>query len=1025
MATAPDPRSMNTPAARRLTAEHVTARALFEASSFAEAARKILQAICETFEWEHGALWTVDREQEVLRCAEIWTAAGHQFDQFDAMSRDVTFKRGVGLPGRVWASGEPAWIPDVVRDANFPRAPVAAREGLHAAFGFPVLLHGDVLSVMEFFSVEVRTPDEELLSMLSSVGSQIGLFFARRRAQDDLDRFFTLSLDMLCVAGFDGYFKRVNPAWERVLGYTEDELLSRPYMEFTHPDDRHATSTQASRLSTGQEVIYFENRYLHKDGTWRWLLWTSTPYPELQVIYAAARDITDRKAAEETMAQYALDLGASHRALEDQAARLAQLVKERETARRRAEEAVEVKSAFLANMSHEIRTPLNAILGMTGLALQTRLTVDQRDYMSTVKASAESLLAIINDILDFSKIEAKRLELDRAEFDFREAVGNAAKLVAVRAAEKGLELACHIATNVPDVVIGDEGRLRQVLLNVLGNAIKFTAAGEVVLRVTVERLGDGRATLHFAVADTGIGIPPDKQEQIFQAFTQADSSTTRRYGGTGLGLAIALRLVELMGGRIWVESEVDRGSTFHFTSTFEMPHKTVAVQGQLRRNALEGLRVLVVDDNATNRRILDEMLASWRMTPTVVANATRALEELRDAAGGPQRFDVLIADCQMPDVDGFTLARQVKRDAVLASTPVVLLTSIAQPRDIERCRKLGVEGYLSKPVKHSDLLDALVTAFGISTRRPLASPPPARTRVRPLRILVAEDNQVNRKLVTRLLQKRGHKISAVENGRAALDAVTSPSSRAFDVVLMDVQMPEMNGLEATAAIRQREQETGTHVPIIALTAHAMPADRERCLAAGMDGYLAKPIDVEELIAAVESHAGGLPPASTATIVAPPARRSVFDEQAALAHAGGDRELLREVIGLFQSDSPAALRRVDRAVKNNDPEELRLAAHALKGVLATVGSSAGKDAAMALEHVARSGDLAPAQELAAALRTTVASLTHEFARAGLVPPPPRTTRSSARRAPSKKRSTTASAKASAQTSRKAAKSRRGR
>jgi PAS domain S-box-containing protein len=274
---------MNVPAGRRLTAEHVAARALIEASSFNEAAPKILQALCEAFGWEHGALWTVDREHDVLHCADIWTAAGHQFDQFDAMSREITFKRGVGLPGRVWASGEPAWIPDVVQDANFPRAPVASREGLHAAFGFPVLLHGDVLSVMEFFSVEVRTPDEDLLSMLSSVGSQIGLFFARRRAQDDLDRFFTLSLDMLCVAGFDGYFKRVNPAWERVLGYTEEELLSRPYMEFTHPDDRHATSTEASRLSTGQDVIYFENRYLHKDGTWRWLLWTSTPYPDFSL----------------------------------------------------------------------------------------------------------------------------------------------------------------------------------------------------------------------------------------------------------------------------------------------------------------------------------------------------------------------------------------------------------------------------------------------------------------------------------------------------------------------------------------------------------------------------------------------------------------------------------------------------------------------------------------------------------------------------------------------------------------------
>jgi two-component system sensor histidine kinase/response regulator len=807
---------------------------------------------------------------------------------------------------------------------------------------------------------------------------------------------------MLCIAGFDGYFKRVNPAWKRVLGYTEEELLSRPYVEFTHPDDRRATVTQASKLSTGEEVIYFENRYLHKDGTFRWLLWTSTPYPELQVMYAAARDITERKAAEETLAQYALDLGASHRALEDQAARLAQLVKELETARRRAEEAVEVKGAFLANMSHEIRTPLNAILGMTGLALQTRLTTDQRDYLSTVMASAESLLAIINDILDFSKIEAKRLELERVDFDLREAVGNAAKLLAVRAAEKGIELACHIDADVPEVLVGDEGRLRQVLLNVMGNAIKFTDAGEVVLRVTVDQRDERRTTLHFAVTDTGIGIPQDKQAQIFQAFTQADSSTTRRFGGTGLGLAIALRLVELMSGRLWVASEVGRGSTFHFTATFDMPRE-ITLSGAVRRKALEGLRVLVVDDNATNRRILDEMLTSWRMTPTVVPDARHALAVMRDAADGPGRFDVLISDCQMPEVDGFTLARQVKRDESLAATPVVLLTSIGSPSDVARCRKIGVNAYLSKPVKHSDLLDALVTAFGVSTRRPPSSTRAVRARVRPLRILVAEDNQVNRKLVTRLLQKRGHRISAVDNGRSALEVATSATGRRFDVVLMDVQMPEMNGLEATEAIRQREQSTSRHIPIIALTAHAMPADRERCLAAGMDGYLAKPIDVEELIATVEAYAEGERPApATAAPAGPTVTRPVFDEKAALANAGGDRELLTEVIALFQSDYPAALRRLDRAVKSGDGEALRLAAHALKGVLATVGSPAGRETAMALEQLGRAGNVAAAADLAARLRETIVALNSALASAGLVSPSPPKARPAPRRPASKNR-----------------------
>jgi PAS domain S-box-containing protein len=957
---------------RRLTAEHVAARALVEASTFDEAAPRILQAICETLGWEHGALWNLDRGAGVLRCAQIWNPPGSHFPEFGALSQRTTFAPGIGLPGRVWASGQPAWIPDVVLDTNFPRGPVAAREGLHAAFGFPILLRGDVLSVMEFFSREIRPPDEDLLSMLTSVGNQIGLFVDRRTAQEELDRFFTLSLDMLCIAGYDGYFKRVNPAWQRVLGYTEAELLSRPYRDFVHPDDREATDTQTTRLAGGQEVVYFENRYRHKDGTVRWLLWTSTPFPAQQVVYAAARDITERKAAEETMAQYARDLEVTHRELEDQAARLAQLVKELEIAKRRAEEATEAKSAFLANMSHEIRTPLNAIMGMTALALQTRLSAEQRDYLNTVKSSAESLLEIVNDILDFSKIEAKRIELERAEFDLREAVGNAAKLLAVRATEKRLELACQIAPDVPGVLLGDEGRLRQVLLNVMGNAIKFTDEGEVVLRVQVEAAAPGLVTLHFAVTDTGIGIPADKQQQIFQAFTQADSSTTRRFGGSGLGLAIALRLVELMDGRMWLESEPGRGSTFHFTAVFDAP-LSAATAAAPRRAALQGLRVLVVDDNATNRRILQEMLESWEMRPDMVADAESAVAALRRAAAAGRRFDLVIADGQMPDVDGFMLARRIRQDRRLASTPIVMLTSIGNPNDIARCRRAGIDSYLTKPVKHSDLLDSIASVFGASTRRePAAGAQPGGRPGPPLRVLVAEDNPVNRKLVTTLLRKRGHRVTAVEHGRAAVDCVTA---RSFDLVLMDLQMPELGGLEATGEIRRHEKASGGHVPIVALTAHAMSGDRERCLAAGMDGYLFKPIDVDELVRTVESL--GRPVAAPPTIhTVAPVAPAVFDEAIALSHTGGDRRLLREVVSIFRADYPPALRRIQSAIRRGDSEALGAEAHALKGSTATVGAAAARDAAAALEQIGRSGRLGDAQAAYARLQERL----HRFERA---------------------------------------------
>ncbi|HKQ61784.1 MAG TPA: ATP-binding protein, partial [Candidatus Polarisedimenticolaceae bacterium] len=517
---------------RHLAAQYAIVRVLAEAPTLAAATPQLLQAVGESLGWDHGAIWRVDARAELLRCVEVWQAADVSFPEFAALSRRSTFAAGVGLPGRVWATARPAWILDVTGDPNFPRAAVAAREGLHAAFGFPIVFGRSVRGVMEFFSREVRAPDEELLRMMGAVGTQLGEFIERKRAEEELSRLFHLSRDLMCITGFDGYLRRVNPAWERTLGHDEDELKARPYLDFIHPDDRPATQAEAEKIAAGAEAIAFENRYRCRDGSYRWLSWNAVPLREGQLIFAAGRDVTDRKRAAEQLQQAQAAADAANRA----------------------------KSDFLANVSHEIRTPMNAIIGMTELALGTRLTREQQEYLTAVRDSAGSLLGLINDILDFSKIEAGRIELEEVEFEPREVVGDTVRALAPRAHEKGLELACEVTPQVPETLVGDPMRLRQVVLNLVGNAIKFTSEGEIVVRVAPDPGG-----LHVAVRDTGIGVARDKQAQIFEAFAQADSSTTREYGGTGLGLAICRQLVERMGGRIWVESEPGRGSTFHFT----------------------------------------------------------------------------------------------------------------------------------------------------------------------------------------------------------------------------------------------------------------------------------------------------------------------------------------------------------------------------------------------------------------------------------------------------------------------------
>jgi two-component system sensor histidine kinase/response regulator len=784
-----------------------------------------------------------------------------------------------------------------------------------------------------------------LFAVVTAKQLQNGQLLAKVQRSEKRLREVIESIDeSMFVVDHSGSLEMLNRTAEQLTGQPLEKLQGHAWLD-SIPDLSRASllETILTAVRTGS-TARLGDLVQHRNGEDRWFILRVYPMQDGATI--ALRDITLRRNAE-------IEL---------------------EKAKEAAESANLSKSEFLANMSHEVRTPMNGIIGLTELALDSDLTADQRECLEMVRSSADALLTIINEILDFSKIEAGKLEIDPVEIGLAETIGEVTRMFSLKANQKGLELLCDVSPDLPETVWCDPIRLRQILLNLVGNAFKFTERGEIGIHVEPVSIVEGIAEIRFTVADTGIGIPESKQRLIFDSFSQADTSTTRRYGGTGLGLAISRRLVEMMEGLIWVESEPGTGSRFIFTLKLRIGALRPAARTVEETN-LVGLTALVVDDNSTNLRLLEKMLHRWGMLPQLVNSAPKALEALKAAADSPSPFSFLISDLQMPGMDGFELIRRVRMEPKFSSLKIVMLTSASQVGYKDRFRELSVSVHLIKPIHGADLRKAIARLW-----QPLAQEVPqmktptteSHSRSRRLRVLLAEDNIVNQRLATLLLNRLGHDVTVVNNGQEAVDSI---GRNKFDLVFMDVQMPEMDGITATGIIRDTERLQDGHIPIVALTAHAMVGDREQCLAAGMDGYLTKPLAKEKLIAEIQRIVDRFGVGATA--VDEPVQEERVNRAELEDRIFSDPDVLASLIELFKAEYSGSLSQIRLSIESGDILSVRPPAHRLKGMLLSLAAPRAAALAEKLERMAGTGQNVGAEQLFSELASEIALVPAEL------------------------------------------------